>query len=39
MKKNKHGFEPKKVHAGTIHEKTYLAACDFAELILKGGQD
>ena len=28
----------KKVHAGTIHEKTYLAACDFAELMLKGGQ-
>ena len=23
------------VHAGTIHEKTYLAACDLAELILK----
>ena len=28
----------KKVHAGTIHKKTYLAACDFAELMLKGGQ-
>ena len=28
----------KEVHAGTIHEKTYLAACDFAELMLKGGQ-
>ena len=28
----------KKVHAGTIHEKTYLAACDFEELMLKGGQ-
>ena len=28
----------KKAHAGTIHEKTYLAACDFAELMLKGGQ-
>ena len=27
----------KKAHAGTIHEKTYLAACDFAELMLKGG--
>lgn len=27
----------KKVHAGTIHEKTYLAACDLAELMLKGG--
>ena len=26
----------KEVHAGTIHEKTYLAACDFAELTLKG---
>ncbi len=26
----------KKVHAGTIHEKTYLAACDLAELMLKG---
>lgn len=26
----------KKIHAGTIHEKTYLAACDLAELILKG---
>ena len=26
----------KEVHAGTIHEKTYLAACDFAELMLKG---
>lgn len=29
----------KKVHAGTIHEKTYLAACDLAELMLKGGND
>lgn len=28
----------KEVHAGTIHEKAYLAACDFAELMLKGGQ-
>ena len=28
----------KEVHAGTIHEKTYLAACDFAELMLEGGQ-
>ena len=27
----------KEVHAGTIHEKTYLAACDFAELMLKAG--
>ena len=27
----------KEVHAGTIHEKTYLAACDFAELMLEGG--
>ena len=27
----------KKAHAGTIHEKTYLAACDFAELMLKEG--
>lgn len=27
----------KKVHAGTIHEKTYLAACDFAELMLEAG--
>ena len=26
----------KKVHAGTIHEKTYLAACELAELMLKG---
>ena len=26
----------KKVHAGTIHERTYLAACDLAELMLKG---
>ena len=26
----------KKVHAGTIHEKPYLAACDFAELMVKG---
>ena len=26
----------KEVHTGTIHEKTYLAACDLAELILKG---
>ena len=25
----------KEVHAGTIHEKTYLAACDLAELMLK----
>lgn len=29
----------KEVHAGTIHEKTYLAACDFAELMLKAGED
>ena len=27
----------KEVHAGTIHEKTYFAACDFAELMLKAG--
>ena len=27
----------KEAHAGTIHKKTYLAACDFAELMLKGG--
>ena len=27
----------KEVHAGTIHEKTYLAACDFAELVLEAG--
>ena len=26
----------KEVHAGTIHEKTYLAACELAELMLKG---
>ena len=29
----------KKVHDGTIHEKTYLAACDLAELMLKGGNE
>ena len=29
----------KKVHAGTIHEKTYLAACDLAELMLKGSNE
>ena len=29
----------KEVHAGTIHEKTYLAACELAELILKGGNE
>ena len=29
----------KKVHAGTIHERTYLAACDLAELMLKGGNE
>lgn len=29
----------KKVHAGTIHEKTYLADCDLAELMLKGGNE
>ena len=29
----------KEVHAGTIHEKTYLAACDLAELMLKGGNN
>lgn len=28
----------KEAHAGTIHKKTYLAACDFAELMLEGGQ-
>lgn len=26
----------KKVHGGTRHQKIYLAACDLAELILKG---
>ena len=26
----------KEVHAGTIHEKAYLAACDLAVLMLKG---
>ena len=26
----------KEVHAGTIHKKTYLAACELAELMLKG---
>lgn len=29
----------KKVHGGTIHEKTYLAACDLAEMLLKGGNE
>lgn len=29
----------KKVRAGTTHEKTYLAACDLAELMLKGGNE
>ena len=29
----------KEVHAGTIHERTYLAACDLAELMLKGGNE
>lgn len=29
----------KEVHAGTIHEKTYLAACELAELMLKGGNE
>ena len=29
----------KEVHAGTIHKKTYLAACDLAELMLKGGNE
>ena len=29
----------KEVHAGTIHEKTHLAACDLAELMLKGGNE
>lgn len=28
----------KKVHAGTAHEKTYLTACDLAELMLKGAK-
>ena len=32
------GYAPPEMtwDAGTIHEKTYLAACDLAELILKG---
>lgn len=29
----------KEVRAGTIHENTYLAACELAELILKGGNE
>ena len=29
----------KKVHAGTIHERAYLAACELAELMLKGGNN
>lgn len=29
----------KEVHAGTIHERTYLAACELAELMLKGGNE
>lgn len=29
----------KKVHAGTTHEKTYLAACELAELMLKGANE
>ena len=29
----------KDVHGGTIHEKTYLAACDLAELMLKGNEN
>ena len=29
----------KEVHAGTIHEKTYLAACELAELMLKCGNE
>ena len=29
----------KEVHAGTIHEKTYVAACELAEMILKGGNE
>ena len=29
----------KEVRAGTIHEKTYLAACELAELMLKGGNE
>ena len=26
----------KEIHGGTIHERTYLAACELAELMLKG---
>ena len=29
----------KEVHAGTIHERTYLAACELAELMLKGDSE
>ena len=29
----------KKAYTGTIHEKTYLAACDLAELMLKGSNE
>lgn len=29
----------KEVHAGTIHERAYLAACELAELMLKGGNE
>ena len=29
----------KEVHAGTIHERTYLAACELAELMLKGDNE
>ena len=29
----------KEVHAGTIHEKAYLAACDLAALMLKGVEE
>lgn len=28
-----------KAYAGTIREKIYLAACDLAELMLKGGNE
>lgn len=29
----------KEVHAETIHKETYLAACELAELMLKGGNE
>ena len=28
----------KEVHTGTIHERTYLAACELAEIMLKGAE-